>query len=204
MTHKFPVSRVLSILLSGFLTSTFTADLHAEVKEYVIPAKEEQSHTATQIHTANQSDNQDASSFSFGLGSGLFYSGIGVNLGLRTQDSFKYFSLGCAYLGVYHSESSCGPGIGYVRAVDLKRKHGLGIYFGLIDSEIEWEPVYTTFGVIRKQVDREEVYGLGISYIYYANGINKPGWNIGFSTTLGNYHHGGMTSESRFQWGYQF
>ena len=52
--------------------------------------------------------------FSFGAGLGSLYSGLGVNLGMRSGHDFKYVSIGC----VGYSDRSgkvCGAGAGWVK-----------------------------------------------------------------------------------------
>ena len=49
--------------------------------------------------------------FTFGIGAGTFYSGVGVNAGIQSKSELKYISAGCvSYSSLY--DGTCGVGIG--------------------------------------------------------------------------------------------
>lgn len=139
-------------------------------------------------------------STSFGLGLGAIYSGVGGNFAFVSDTDMKYVSLGCTS---YSSPggSSCGAGLGWIKT-DLfntdSNKHGVGIYVGKVDEDSSARIVNG-----RVKFDEEAVYGLGLSYTYFASGINSPGFNFGISVhkTNSDYQSG---LGAFWQVGYQF
>ena len=130
--------------------------------------------------------------FTFGLGAGSFYSGIGVNAGVKSKTDLKYISVGCVSYSSIHGET-CGVGIGWVKTdiFDFQTpKNGASIYMGVVGSE------YTSF-------DHKAIYGVGLGYHYFFRGIDKSGFNLGFTVTAGN-ENDGVAMGGMFQVGYQF
>jgi len=135
------------------------------------------------------------SEMSVGVGTGALYSGIGINVGRRGEHAFGYLAAGC---GVGYSSDKgwdvpCGAGAGWI-LTDLLTKtndrHGLGIYVG---------PVSTRGSL----GDRKEVYGAGLTYVYFfGDGIAK-GWNLGITPTVGK-KYGDYRAGALINVGYQF
>tara|TARA_R110002111_G_scaffold41635_1_gene77065 strand:- start:630 stop:1142 length:513 start_codon:yes stop_codon:yes gene_type:complete len=138
--------------------------------------------------------------YSLGLGFGSAYSGVGANFASISQHEMKYISAGCTKISSSHS-STCGFGLGWIKT-DLfdvdNDKHGIGIYIGKVDEETEAiynQDIYTT--------KKQDVYGAGISYTYFKDGLLASDLNYGvsFHVTNAEYddNHGWY-----FQLGYQF
>ena len=133
---------------------------------------------------------------SFGIGAGALYSGLGINIGVQGENDFRYIAAGCVAVG-YSSVSgwisACGVGVGWIWTdifSKLSNKHGIGFYLG---------PVGST----RENLDRETVYGAGITYDYFFKGINSSGWNLGVTPAIGR-HNGDAKGYLLLQVGYQF
>jgi len=112
---------------------------------------------------------------SYGIGTGALTSGLGFNAALRGDNHMGYISAGC--MGIGYSDTSgwilpCGIGAGWIQT-DLLSKannhHGLGIYVG---------PV----GINANDKAR---YGVGVTYVYFWQGINATGWNAGITPAAG-------------------
>ena len=144
--------------------------------------------TVLYSNTAWSEDNK-----SFGLGKGSFYNGIGMSYGFQSQNSYKYLSLGClsiSYSSIYGSEYNCGVGAGFIMTDLFKsdgNKHGFGAHVGTSYNEHY----------------RETEYFIAPQYVYFFNGINQSGWNLGGSIRLGKYD-GESDIIPTFQIGYQF
>ncbi len=117
---------------------------------------------------------------SFGAGIWALYSGIGVNAALRSENDFKYVAAGCTGIG-YSTNSGwilpCGVAAGWLWTGLLSstsNRHGLGLYAG---------PVGINKG--RNKNDDKARCGLGVTYIYFSNGSNTKGWNLGITPALG-------------------
>jgi len=130
--------------------------------------------------------------FTFGLGAGSLYSGVGVNIGVQSKTEFKYISAGCVSYSSIYGET-CGVGAGWIKTdiFDFQTpKHGASLYIGIVGSE------YDNF-------DRDAIYGVGLGYHYFFKGIDQSGVNLGFTIVAGNENDdigmGGM-----LQIGYQF
>lgn len=131
-------------------------------------------------------------SFTFGAGLGSFYSGLGVNVGVQSETELKYLSFGCVSYSSFAGET-CGVGMGWVKT-DLfnstNAKHGTSIYLGIVGSENE-------------HFDKDAIYGLGLGYHYFFNGISHSGTNLGFTIMAGN-DDDGLDIGGMLQFGYQF
>ncbi|MBA6392329.1 hypothetical protein H4J38_16300 [Colwellia sp. BRX10-3] len=130
--------------------------------------------------------------FTFGIGAGSLYSGVGVNIGFQSKTDLKYISAGCVSYSSLYGET-CGVGAGWVRTdvFDFQTpKHGISLYVGIVGDE------YDDF-------DRKAVYGAGLGYHYFFNGINNSGVNLGFTIVAGNENDEFVTG-GMFQVGYQF
>ena len=155
---------------------------------------------STLLFSSSVLASESAQSTSFGLGLGAIYSGIGGNFALVSDTDMKYVSLGCTS---YSSDgkSSCGAGLGWIKT-DLfnadSNKHGLGVYVGKVDEDRRVKVVNG-----RLKFDEKDVYGLGLSYTYFASGINSPGFNIGVSVHKTNSDYDSGVS-AFWQVGYQF
>lgn len=120
--------------------------------------------------------------YSLGVGMGALYSGIGANLSLISKSDMKYISAGCTeYTSI--TGSSCGFGAGWIKT-DLfdfdSNKHGFGVYATLVGKESN-----VTYTASRNGVDyykdENDIYGLGVSYTYFINGIDQSGATFGLS-----------------------
>jgi hypothetical protein len=130
--------------------------------------------------------------FTFGIGAGSFYSGVGVNTGVQSKTDLKYLSIGCVSYSSLHGET-CGVGVGWVKTdiFDFQTpKHGTSVYVGIVGSE------YANF-------DHEAIYGVGLGYHYFLRGIDKSGFNFGLTLTAGDENKG-VGMGGMFQVGYQF
>jgi len=134
---------------------------------------------------------------SVGVGTGALYSGIGVNVGMRSKNSFGYLTSGCIHVG-YSSddgwEKACGVGAGWIWTgflAGVSERHGLGVYVGPVTS--------------RRTVDTDvtAVYGAGLTYVYSFGDAVAKGWQLGITPTLrkenGDYRGGYLINV-----GYQF
>lgn len=128
----------------------------------------------------------------FGLGLGSLYSGIGLNAGLKSETDLRLFSAGCvSYSSLYGK--TCGVGASWIKTDIFEFQtpnHGASIYIGIVGDEYD-------------NNDRKAVYGAGLGYHYFFNGINNSGVNLGFTLIAGN-ENDGIGMASLFQIGYQF
>ena len=125
----------------------------------------------------------------FGVGIGALYSGIGVNVGLRSESDFKYVAAGCPGIG-YSSNSGwvlpCGIGAGWIWTGLLSKddnRNGFGLYIGPVGSD--------------NRVNKNEYkarYGVGVTYVYFLQGVGANGWNFGITPAIGE--EGGITKAS--------
>jgi hypothetical protein len=142
--------------------------------------------------------------FSFGLGIGAMYTGLGVNAAMVSPTELKYLSLGCIeYSSTYGT--ACGAGLGWIKTdlFDIQNnKHGLGLYVTSLGEETTNSYTTSDQGTT-VYWHRSAVYGLGVSYSYFSNGIDKPGFTYGVSV-----HGSNAEFENKlggfFQIGYQF
>jgi len=116
----------------------------------------------------------------------------------------KYISAGCVEYGSSNG-ATCGVGAGWIKT-DLSgansNKHGFGVYISLVGNESYASYTSTTEGA-EYYNHNSDVYGAGVSYTYFMNGIDKSGINLGISIHATNADfedsYGGF-----FQVGYQF
>ncbi len=119
--------------------------------------------------------------FTFGLGVGSLYSGVGINAGIQSKVDLKYISAGC--VSYTSQEATCGMGIGWVKTdlFDFQTpNHGASIYIGVIGSELDYDGY-------------QAVYGAGLGYHYFFNGIGNSGLNLGLTVLSGNGDYGRLT-----------
>lgn len=138
--------------------------------------------------------------YSVGVGIGAAYSGIGANVALVSKNDMKYISAGC--VGYRSNDgSTCGFGVGWI-VTDLfnsnSNKHGLGLYVTKAGHES-----YVSRQNGNLNIDENEYYGAGVSYTYFMNGIDKPGFTFGASVHATNADYEGSLG-SFLQVGYQF
>lgn len=111
-----------------------------------------------------------AEEFSFGIGLGSLYNGLGVNFGISKDKSLRYLALGC--IGGSSSDEGdfsgiCGIGAGYIKSgvFKLSPEHTLG---GMISvNHDEKNDVRETF--------------VGLSYHYMFSKDPAYGWGIGLT-----------------------
>ncbi|GGF77518.1 hypothetical protein [Alteromonas lipolytica] len=134
-----------------------------------------------------------ANEFSFGVGIGSLYSGLGVNVASRSATDLKYVSAGCMSYSSYGG-ATCGAGAGWIQADLLgfdNTNHGIGVYIGIVGDERE------------SYNDTKAVYGAGLSYHYFAKGIEQPGAHLGISLVAGDTNSG-LDTKLLLEFGYQF
>jgi hypothetical protein len=154
----------------------------------------------TLLFSASISASASEKPTSFGLGLGAIYSGIGGNFAFVSDTDMKYVSLGCTSYSS-NGGSSCGAGLGWIKTNLFStdsNKHGLGFYVGKVDED-------RTASVVngRLKFDEQNVYGLGLSYTYFASGINSSGFNVGISVHKANSDYDSGLG-AFWQVGYQF
>ena len=132
---------------------------------------------------------------SVGVGAGALYGGIGANVGRRGDHTFGYLAAGCSvgYSSGKGWDVPCGVGAGWIWTDLLTKasnRHGLGVYVG---------PVSTKGSV----GDRQEVYGAGLTYVYFFGDGIARGWNLGITPTVGK-KYGDYRAGLLINVGYQF
>jgi hypothetical protein len=132
---------------------------------------------------------------SIGVGVGSMYNGLGVSYGLLESNSYKYASIGCLSLSNSDSrgtETNCGIGFGYITTALISKtenNHGLGIHIGVTYNE-------------HKNLDEYEAF-ISPQYVYFFNGINSSGMNLGVNAWSGK-RDGESDNGFGFQIGRQF
>ena len=145
-------------------------------------------------------EEKEAKNYSIGLGMGAMYSGIGANFSLVSENDLKYISAGCTAYGSTNG-AECGIGAGWITTelFDFgNNKHGFGIYAGLLGEESSY-----TYKNNQYSNDESNIYGAGLSYTYFMNGINQSGLTLGISIHATNADYDGKYG-SFLQVGYQF
>jgi hypothetical protein len=134
---------------------------------------------------------------SIGVGTGSLYSGLGINLAWRDNHSLRYVAAGCVALHYFSGSGwsdACGIGVGWIDTRILPQdgtKHGVGLYFGPVSYLGEH---YAMNGTL---------YGTGLSYQYFYQGISATGWNLGAAIAAGRDERN-YKSVLFIQAGYQF
>ncbi|QDP00400.1 hypothetical protein [Thalassotalea sp. PS06] len=128
---------------------------------------------------ANTQLNAEDYDWTLGLGYGTMYSGIGANYGLRSDTDIKYVSLGYfGYSSTYGSKY--GVGIGWINSdwiIPDSKHHAMSTFIGTAGVESSTE--ITSNGTYKSE--SKTIYGIGLGYQYFMNGINEPGFTIGFA-----------------------
>lgn len=131
-----------------------------------------QSYATTQL-------NAEDYDWTLGLGIGTMYSGIGANFGLRSDTDIKYLSIGCfEYSSIYGGK--CGAGIGWINSnwiIPESKHHAMSTFIGISGAERGTE--ITSNGTFK--TDSRTIYGIGLGYQYFMNGIDESGFTIGFA-----------------------
>ncbi len=134
-----------------------------------------------------------AEGYSFGIGVGHLYSGVGINYTKHLNRSQAYASLGCMAAATHSSsndiETVCGIGLGYIRThlFSDSDKHGIGL----------------STGVYRNTDADENEYILGPTYTFFMNGVNNPGWSFGVMPYMSKVSGQDTDYEVMFNLGYQ-
>jgi hypothetical protein len=137
--------------------------------------------------------NTRASDISYGIGYGLLYSGLGLNINSTSKNQLTYVSIGCRDIDPVNGDT-CGAGIGLINTSILSKRnnnHGLGFYLGMtpdLDGYVDGERQEGPF------------YGVGVGYYLFPSGIDKSGWNFGISYTYTDEMEGSYWLQA----GYQF
>lgn len=127
-------------------------------------------------------DTNQGKDYSIGIGLGAMYSGLGANFSFVSENDLKYISAGCVE---YSSRTGvrCGAGAGWIKT-DLfgtnSNKHGFGVYVTFVGIENYISYTTTTVGV-EYENHESNIYGAGVSYTYFMNGINTSGTTFGIS-----------------------
>lgn len=130
-----------------------------------------------------------------GVGAGVSYNGLGLSYGFQAEDSLKYISVGCLSIAksdAFGTELNCGVGMGIVKTNVIHKegkKHGLGVHVGATYNEYLGLNKIETF--------------VAPQYIYFVNGIDKSGANLGGSIVFGKFD-GVSKVQVGLQVGYQF
>lgn len=139
--------------------------------------------------------------YSVGVGIGSAYSGLGANVALVSRTDMKYLSAGCVEYSSNYG-LTCGFGAGWI-VTDLfnsnSNKHGLGVYVTKAGHETNARIENGNLNVYES-----EYHGAGVSYTYFMNGIDKPGFTFGVSAHATNSDYDDSTSGVLLQVGYQF
>lgn len=130
---------------------------------------------------------------SVGVGIGALYSGIGVNAALKGDNHIGYVSAGC--IGIGHSDNSgwilpCGIGAGWIWTnllTNANNRHGIGLYAGPVGMN----------------EDDKARYGVGITYVYFLQGVKAKGWHFGITPAIGK-ENGDTKGSLLINAGYQF
>ncbi len=134
---------------------------------------------------------------SVGVGAGALYSGIGVNVGMRGENTFGYLAAGCIGIGYSNNEGwklPCGVGAGWIWTDVLAKannRHGLGIYVGPVGH------------IAVANGDWKVRYGAGLTYVYFFGDVVARGLNLGITPALGK-EYGDYRGSLLINVGYQF
>jgi hypothetical protein len=130
---------------------------------------------------------------SYGIGTGALTSGLGVNAALRSDSHMGYIAAGC--LGIGKSDQQgwilpCGIGAGWIQTdllSNANNHHGLGVYVGPVG----------------KNENNRARYGVGVTYVYFLQGVSAKGWNLGVTPATGQ-QNGKAKGSLLINVGYQF
>ncbi len=145
--------------------------------------------------------------FTAGIGVGSLYSTAGINVGMHNSNSLAVLSVGC---GGGSSLNGCHESflVGYYRAGLFgsgSDKHAFGMWAGQTDSSAYRGVENSNRSPSdRTNLDFDPVWGLGIGYAYFHNGIGNSGpvFGLGYQKERGDNH----SRDGRFQLsiGFQF
>ena len=130
---------------------------------------------------------------SHGIGTGALTSGLGVNAALRSDNHMGYIAAGCLGIGKSNEQGwilPCGIGAGWIQTdllSNANNHHGIGVYAG----------------PVAKNSHNKARYGVGVTYVYFAQGINAKGWNFGVTPATGQ-ENGKAKGSILINVGYQF
>jgi len=134
-----------------------------------------------------------------GMGLGVQYGGLGVNLARISDHDMKYLSVGLLGENT-HDEKFFGFTVGWLRT-DLfnldSNRHGFGVSLG----RMGWEEQIDDNGELTGR-DRY-IYGIGLDYVYFSEGIDRPGKRYGISLIRADTEIGNGAGIG-FSYGYRF
>ena len=138
--------------------------------------------------------------YTFGIGLGNCYGGLGTMVGTVSNNDMKYLSAGI-HRHTSYDGTSYSIGIGWIKTdliSNTSNNHGLGLYIGLLGKEY----YYLEKDVNMYEKDKN-IYGYGLTYNYFFNGINKSGTHLGLSLikSIDSFENNGFLS---LDIGYQF
>lgn len=114
----------------------------------------------------------DARDWTGGFGYGATYNGLGINVGLKSDESMHYIALGCVDTpqknlsrpNAFKKENNCGLAVGSLWTINKTCCYGINV--GRTSSP--------TLGQAH----------LRLSYIHFFRGLKKGGLNVGISPVL--------------------
>lgn len=146
-------------------------------------------------------ESQANNDLQFGLGLGAQYAGLGANISLVSEKDATYVALGCVRFQPDHNDATCGASIGYINTEwlsDTSNKHGVGLHAGIMGSE------RTTPNMAFIKHEYDGLYGVGVGYTYFSNGINDNGFTLGVSVHQTLEDTNDDKNSILLQLGYQF
>ncbi len=146
-------------------------------------------------------ENDNSPYFSFGIGIGYNYAGLGFNVALVSETDFKYIALGCSSVTSY-SRDCDSFGVGWIKS-DIfdfgNNKHGLGLFL-----YSESDNVLVKKDAANSRYRSNRIYEYGVQYTYYMNEINNAGFNFGVHLGDSYSKHRDEGYSLGLQVGYQF
>lgn len=123
----------------------------------------------------------------YGLGAGIQYSGLGGSVQRVTDRDM--IAVGVGMVGNHSVYGTAfGAGVSYQRADIIgvvegqPNRHALGGYLGAVGHEGR-----ATFRNGRWTTqEHNTIWGFGLTYNYFQNGINSTGWSLGAGVVHGN------------------
>jgi hypothetical protein len=141
------------------------------------------------------------STYSFAVGAGAPYAGLGGHVAKVSDTDMKYLSLGCIQYSSLMG-SACGLGAGWM-VTDLfdatSNKHGFGVYA----LQNAGEEIASRGEGVFAEYQFQRYSALGLNYTYFSNGINQSGFTFGLSIHATNADYDEKIN-GMFQIGYQF